>query len=267
MAPRTKKDVWSPYGHEPARRALLNMRRAQIVIAAIAIALAYAFFLQLTLQVDDTTKSSSTEVPTEPKKQKPITVTVAPGRMAEFAQAHQEAPEGRSAPPIYKREDNVVLEKVQPLLSLIAPLAGALWLLSRVGTSARGKLAELNLGVYKGAMPYEMHTARAYKQVFTYREVDGHVFGKAREDFLFGSYLGAPPLSVRRLLGEPIDAAKVTHLRRGGTPRVTVTAPTRQPGPLDRIVTPLRAAVARVQGTKDPRAQRVKELRRRSGSS
>lgn len=257
---KTQGDVWSPYGHESARRALLATRRAQVVLAAIAIAVLYAIFLQLTLSEDTTPSTGSQDI--EIPEQKPITVTVTPGRMGDFVNAQSEAPDGQNAPrPVY-RPHNKIVQIIQPFLSLLAPLAAALWLLSRVGTSARGKLAELNLGVYKGAMPYEMHTARGYKSVFTYREVDAHVFGKTREDFLFGSYLGAPPLAVRRMLGEEIDGARVTHLRKGGTPRVTVRAPAKRPGLREQLVAPLRDLCDRIGLTRDPRAERLRALKR-----
>jgi hypothetical protein len=66
-------------------------------------------------------------------------------------------------------------------------------------------------------MPYEMHTVRAADRVFTQREVKRHVFGKNADDFLFGTYLGTPPLSVRRLLGDNRlpESAQITRLARG----------------------------------------------------
>ena len=233
MWPKNKVngDQWSPYGHEPARRRVLKERRVYLILAALGIALLYALFLGLTLSEETGTTTGSQSIETQ--EQKPVTVAVTPGGRPAFMNPQVKAPDGRNAPGAAVEEKNRFFEFIKPFLSLLAPLAAALWLLSRVGSSARGKLAELNFGIYKGAMPYEMHTSRAFARVFTHREVGPHVFGKAREDFLWGTYLSSPPIAVRRLLGEvDIDDARIVQVHKGGARRVTVTAPAAAPATL-----------------------------------
>jgi hypothetical protein len=268
MAKGTETEtIWSPYGHERARRALIAQRRAQIAVAALAIAVLYGIFLGLTLEEQSTATERGVEI--EQHEQKPITVTVTPGRMTDssFVDASAQAVEPIEPPRTRVEQGNAIVEAVQPFLTILMPLAAAFWVLSRIGTSAHGKLAELNLGVYKGAMPYELHAARAYKKVFTHRQVDAHVFGKDREDFLFGSYLGAPPVAVRRLLGEEVETAYVASLRRGGA-RVTVRQAPVAPTPvlkahLERIRHKAGEFAGRVH-RRDPAAARLRRLKRQA---
>lgn len=261
---KRKEDVWSPYGHEAARRQLLNMRRTQVIIAVLGLALLYALFLGLTLSVEEDAGQGKTTVSQD--ENKPVRVTVSPGGRPTFMNPRIDAPEGTDAPqPVYE-EQSKLLKTIRPFLGLIAPLGAALFLVSRAGSSARGKLAELNLGVYKGAMPYEMHTARAYKQVYTHRQVDAHVFGRQREDFVFGTYLLPPSPEVRRLLGAAqADTAGVTRLNRGGSkPQAKRPLPA-QPSRLAQATERLQdAAMARTEALRRDWAtrQKIRRLRR-----
>lgn len=263
-----KETIWSPYGHEGARRALLNQRRAQVAAAALAIALLYGMFLMFTLEEQSSATDRGVEI--DQPEQKPITVTVTPGRMAEHVTAGGTPADPADPPRAAHQQQNKIVETLQPFLMLILPLAAAFWVLSRIGSSAHGRLAELNLGVYKGAMPYELHAARAYKKVFTHREVDAHVFGKTREDFLFGSYLGSPPIAIRQLLGEDFEVAQVAAIRRGGARKVTVTAspaPRGPSSPFDPLLAPLRRQMAALKTRlprRDPRAARLRQLKRQA---
>lgn len=216
---RNKEEVWSPYGHEAARRRLLAERRIQIIVGAIALVFVYWMILTLTAEDSGPQVSSSIGIPEH--RQKPVTVGVTPGGVPAFARPGIEPPEASDTPsPVYER--NEWLAMIQPYLTLVAPLFTAFWLLSKAGGAARGKLAELNFGVYKGAMPYEMHAARSRARVFTHRQVGEHVFGKKREDYVFGTYLNEPPLAVRQMLGmSQNDRAEVTRLKRGGARRPT----------------------------------------------
>ncbi|MBW3582407.1 MAG: hypothetical protein KY455_04840 [Euryarchaeota archaeon] len=210
---RRDKDVWTPYGHEKARKRLLAERRVQIIVAAVALAILYAVIIQLTSETVTAPNRQGFEIP-EPER-KPVTVGVTPGGVPAFARPGQETPDPEATPQA-KHERNEWLDRLQPILQLIAPLVAAFWLLGKAGASARGKLAELNFGIYKGAMPYEMHIARGRSRVFTHREVEGHVFGKKREDYVFGTYLKEPPLAVRQMLGmTDNDRAEVTRLKHG----------------------------------------------------
>lgn len=221
----TDDPQWTPYGHETARRQLLVQRHAWLIIGAIGVAFVYMIFLGLTFS-EQTDIESGGSIDIEREEQKPMTVTVSPGRAPAFASQDAQEPDGRDAPSLQQEEEGLILSTVGPFLPVVAPLLGALWLLSRVGASARGNLAELNFGVYKGAMPLEMHTTSRYKQVFTHRRVEDHVFGKTREDFLPASLRTAPPISVRRMLGTPeAEEAQVTRLRQGSNPRAARPAP------------------------------------------
>jgi hypothetical protein len=216
---RKAESKWTPYGHEKARRQALMQRHAWLAIAALAIAMFYGVFLSLTVTQQDSIDSGG-QIEVRREDEKPMRVQVTPGGIPGFADSQADAPGGVDAPGLAEREEGPLMATLRPLLPVIAPLAGALWLLSRVGASARGRLAELNFGVYKGPMPYEMHTSKRLKQVFTHRQVEDHLFGKTREDFLAGTYLGDVPLSIRRMLGEsPYEEAQVARLRKAGRSR------------------------------------------------
>lgn len=227
--PRSDDPKWSPYGHEAARRQVLMQRHAYLAVAAIGIALVYTIFLGLTFSVETDVQSGGT-VDIQREEQKPMTVTVSPGRAPAFASSDVMELEGQDAPGVEREQEGLILSTIRPFLPVVLPLVGAMWLLSRVGASARGDLAELNFGVYKGAMPYEMHTVSRYKQVFTHRLVQDHIFAKTREDFLPEPVRTEPPISVRRILGAPeAEAAQVTRLRKGRNPDAKRPVPAAAP--------------------------------------
>lgn len=240
---------WSPYGHEKARHDLIVTRQIQVVFIAIGIAMVYGVTLELT-KTEQADFQTSLDIQ-KPGDVKPITVTVTPGGTPAFANPQAEAPEANPnlPKPEYKTPMDVP-DGVKRLIAMVGPLALAFWALGRMGASSRSKLAELNLGVYKGAMPYEMHAAgKSRDRVFTQRQVDANVFGKERTDYLFGTYLHEPPMSVKRFLGDPdTQVASVRRLKKGSAaraPLVAAGAAGAPAAPLRRVTTARRVDAGR----------------------
>ncbi len=207
--------AWSPYGHEVARRELLFQRRIQLVMIGLGIAMLYGVIAGIGVSEQSVPLQQGVDVST-PEGVKPITIRVTPGGAPAFSSGETEAPDQDSQVPgpIYDQDSAFMAVVVRPILAVIGPLAVALLGLGRIGSSATGKLAELNFGIYKGATPYELHAAgKARKIVFTHREVDAHVFGKERTDYLWGTYLEAPPAGIENVFGEADHDASVRSLR------------------------------------------------------
>ena len=192
-----RNTAWTPYGLEAIRIARLRRQR---VIGALLLA---GVVLSL-LTIGQTTTTKSTDIfvngakqnsiaidqPTPPKNG-PVTVGLSPGRVTQADTGN--APAANPAP-----------SSTVPSLSRAAPynwaffayvfgpwilVALALWMLGK----RRGKNDQVNYGIYKGAMPLEMITKTAEKEVFTRRHAKNSVFGKRREDHLTPEVLRAEP--------------------------------------------------------------------------
>ncbi|HEV8360310.1 MAG TPA: hypothetical protein VGR28_07650 [Candidatus Thermoplasmatota archaeon] len=174
----------SPYGLEAHRVALLRRRR-RALLALILLGLFGAIvFIATTIQEgsDISTFGGGNHVevslPDKPRT-KPTTLSVSPGRTTVLEKPIQ--PEARA-------EQRGSPDELQGgglnwlgLLQILGPpIAGALYAW-RVGKKrALGSLQQVNLGVYKGALPLELHSATHKKFIFTPKMAHGPLFG-ARE--------------------------------------------------------------------------------------
>lgn len=189
--PQPPSEPWSPYGLEAHRVALLR-RRQRLLLAAIVLGF-LGLLAVLATSIDDTTSIDTFggqggrvdlgQLPERPRG-KPTTLTVAPGRTTVMDQPIQ--PEVR--PPRERGEapagETGRFNLLGLLGNLLPPLGGAVWLW-RVGKrKVAGPLEQVNLGVYKGAMPLEMVSAQHRRFIFTGEMARASLFGKGREDHL-----------------------------------------------------------------------------------
>ena len=181
------KSEWTPYGLEAIRIAHLRRRRLVGILLLLGLGV-LAYFLtdttttsQLELTVNGRQGNGiSLDLPEEKPRNGPVTVSLTPGRVTR-AEAGSAAPEGsvqRPNAPSFQREPaydfgGLVLFVLPWLL-----IGLAAWFLA----TRRGKHDEVNYGIYKGAMPLEMITASASRQVFTRREARVSLFGRRRVD-------------------------------------------------------------------------------------
>jgi hypothetical protein len=121
-------------------------------------------------------------LPTDKPRAKPTTLSVAPGRTAVLDKPIQPEvrPPSDAAPPVLRATG---LNWVALLQNFGPPFGVALYLWRAGRKRLVGSLEQVNLGVYKGAMPLEMITAQHKKYIFTRREAMAHLFGKAAADF------------------------------------------------------------------------------------
>jgi len=183
------RDDWTPYGLEAIRIA--HLRRRRILAAIIVLGLALMWMLMVSQTTSTQTdifangkraNGLQLDVPEPPEEDKPVTITIEPGRITR-AESTGNAPADQLS-----RPDRPVLSRGNALnwnyyLTLYGPyllVAGAIWMLSK----RRGKHDEINFGVHKGAMPLEMISAVASREIYTTRHARRSLFGKRREDYL-----------------------------------------------------------------------------------
>ncbi|MGH7320176.1 MAG: hypothetical protein ACRELA_11205 [Candidatus Rokuibacteriota bacterium] len=182
---------WTPYPHEPLRVRLVWRRR--FILLALLVA---AFILWLTLFKGPATELTETistvdqegnvvSVTRDLRPQKSFEapdarVTVRPGQTARTTPIEQtetgDQPTPTTAPPVRPPSDIPFFG----LLILFAPMLLALWLFRRFAPPA----PEVNYGIYKGALPFEIITASHRHLVLTSRRVDENPFGRERADYL-----------------------------------------------------------------------------------
>lgn len=186
-----KNDEWTPYGLEAIRQARIWRGRLLAALAALGALLAGTALVETTttesLRIsangNDVTDSVSIPEPDLPKKQDYVTVSLTPGRVSRVESGNDPAP------------PQVVERPSAPHAVRASPYPWKLWLLDAVpyalagGVAAllfrgRGPRAEVNYGVYKGAMPLELLTAHHQRAVVTTRHARASVFGKRRADYL-----------------------------------------------------------------------------------
>lgn len=187
----SKNDAWTPYGLEAYRVQHIARRR---ILAALILLLILGI-LWATLQ-ETTDRQLSLSVngrdvgqggiqlaePDRPDVEDRVTVSLEPGRVMRAATG------GEAAGPSITRNTPAALTRGTPInwnayLMLYGPfvLLGLLvWFLGK----RRGRHDELNYGVYKGSMPFEMITASQSRLVFTRKHAKNSVFGKRRDDHL-----------------------------------------------------------------------------------
>jgi hypothetical protein len=126
------------------------------------------------------------EVPEEEKKDGPVTVSISAGRVTRADTG------GSTGDSTVSRPNQATLTRAVPYNWLGYMIIYGPWVLLAAGVhflgKRRGKNDEVNFGIYKGAMPLEMHTVSASKHVITTRKA------KRRSD-----YLPAEVLAVERV--------------------------------------------------------------------
>lgn len=189
---------WTPYGLEAIRIAYLRRRRILAGLAAVGIIGIWLLMFtqttstQLSISVNGEEQSGiEIEIPdSEPRKQGPVTVAINPGRVTRADTAQASGPTStiqRTELPQYDRGAPLNWNYYVLLYGPYALLGAAAWFLAK----RRGKHDEVNYGVYKGAMPLEMITKSAERQVFTTRWTRASIFGKRRGDYLPAEVLAA----------------------------------------------------------------------------
>lgn len=184
-----KKVPWTPYGLEALRIERLRRQRLFALLAALGLALLWSSFFQETTQrqieLSSDLGGSRIIIDTDDlgqREDKPLTVGLSPGRVTRADTADPEAGLASStklATPTFERSDPIPYAYYLYKFGPIALLALAAYLLAR-----RPPKHQVNYGIYKGAMPYEMITATASRHVFTTRYAKTSLFGKRRADHL-----------------------------------------------------------------------------------
>lgn len=192
-----QRDTWSPYGLEAIRAAHLRRRRLLSLLVAIGLAGLWLLMIQLSTVEErslEITDSSGNKIEIDvsdserPREDGPLTISLSPGRVTRAETGGTAAADSsvtRFAAPTFERASPISWGGYALMYGPFVLLGLALWLLGK-----RRPKAEVNYGIYKGAMPLEMMTASAARHVFTTREARRSLFGKRRGDYL-------PPEIVR----------------------------------------------------------------------
>lgn len=188
MAP--KQDGWTPYGLETIR--IHHLRRRRIFSALLVFGLVGLWFVMF-----ETTTTTQTELyangqrvgsgiqidlPDEKPEEKPVTVSISPGRVTRADTSQETGGESISRPnaPVVNRAAPYNWLAYLMLYGPFILIAAATYFLRRRPKN----VDEVNFGIYKGAMPLELLTATARENVLTRNHARGSVFGKRRRDYL-----------------------------------------------------------------------------------
>lgn len=183
------QDGWTPYGLEAIRIGHLRRRRILALLVASGLAMLWLFSFQSTTvtQTDvfvngQRANRVEIEAPEPPKKDGPVTVAIEPGKVTRATADGTGAQESvtRSNAPSFSRAPAIPFGDYALMYGPFALLGLMVWLLG----FRRSPRHEVNYGIYKGAMPLEMITASASRQVLTTRAAQGSLFGKRRQDHL-----------------------------------------------------------------------------------
>lgn len=185
-----KQNAWTPYGLEAIRIAHLRRRRLVAIIIALALAGLWAamFDSTTTNQLELSANGGGSQIDIDvsdslnEKEDKPLTVGISPGRITRAdtgASGDTAAQTARFAAPTFTRAPAIGWSSYAILYGPYVLIGLALYMLAR-----RPPKHEVNFGIYKGALPYEMVTATASRFVFTTREARLSLFGKRRVDHL-----------------------------------------------------------------------------------
>jgi hypothetical protein len=181
-------EPWSPYGLEAYRVALLR-RRSRLITACLVLGL-LALGAVLLLSIKDSSQiqihggngdSITVQVPEQPRA-KPLTLSVSPGRTTVLERPIQPEQKPKNAPPPSQGPTVKGLDWSALLTSLAPPVLLAIGAAKYAKKRIAGPLEQVNLGVYKGAMPLELITAQHKKHVFTGKRAYQSLFGKGREE-------------------------------------------------------------------------------------
>ncbi len=185
----TKKTTgWTPYGLEAIRIAHLRRRRLLTFLILLGFAALWAFMFQATTtsEIDiSTDRGGNSEIRldvsgAQQQKNAALTISIDPGRVTRAdTGAAEDGPQiTRAEVPTFNRGAPINWGAYAILYGPYLLVALALLLVGK------RKKHEINYGIYKGSLPYEMLTATATRQIFTTREAHGSIFGKLRNDYL-----------------------------------------------------------------------------------
>lgn len=182
---------WSPYALEGIRMAHLRRKRIRGILLLLALLGFWAWMFEETTTREqsifvngrEAQSGIQIETPDETERQDHVTVSLSPGRVTRAEAGSDGAPEST-----IQRSDQPAASRAPPVPWFYYLYKMGPWLLVGLGayllTRRRGKLDEVNYGVYKGSMPYEMITAAGQRAVFTRRAAHESVFGKRRGDHI-----------------------------------------------------------------------------------
>lgn len=182
---RTSAPQATPYGLEGYRVALLRRRQRLLAAGMVLGILLLAALLASTIRdsanvtpFGGTGNTIQLDIP-EKQRAKPTTLTVSPGRTTVLDKPIQ--PEARPAPRQNQAEQDrgTGLNWLGLLTNILPPFAAVVvsWRMGRKRFLTG--LEQVNLGVYKGALPFELHAAEHKRFVFTKRMAYGALFGYA----------------------------------------------------------------------------------------
>lgn len=183
---------WTPYALEPMRRTMRRRRLGLGVAAALILFIGWGMFTQVMTPPPDAGgqyeilangQQGTVEIKAHEKQErKPVTVAITPGRIVQADPPELSPPSEVQRSPAPQITPKVVawgklLKNFGPLLLI----GSVLWF---VGKGGRRASDQVNFGIYKGAMPLEMHTASHRHLVVTGRHAERSIFGKDREDYV-----------------------------------------------------------------------------------
>lgn len=211
---------WSPYGLEMVRRAALRLRLLKAIAAVIGVYLGVAGYLALTTEEQFTTSQFGSglgeqqEAKEEAANNRPIRVTLTPGRAA-FSNLQDEG--GTEGVPGVRPVFNPTIDlKWMNLLELVGVYAGIYWLFATIARSGIHK--QVNFGVYKGSMPYELHSQTLKKKLFTHKMAKYSLPFVRKAEYYARIAPDFPSLFWKRLLeGDPLQAPLVNIIQHGRT--------------------------------------------------
>lgn len=148
----------------------------------------------ITTHNGDGSSTVTVQVPEQPRT-KPLTLSVSPGRTTVLDRPIQ--PEAKPKSPAKPDAGGGQVSGLNwaNLLAALAPPVLVAFLAVRFAKKRMvGPLEQVNLGVYKGALPLEMHSARHRKYLFTRRQAHASLFGKGRAEHI----PSAPVVLARR---------------------------------------------------------------------
>lgn len=181
-------EPWSPYGLEAYRVALLR-RRSRLITAVLVLGL-LALGVVLLGSIKDSSQiqihggdgsTITVPVPEQPRA-KPLTLSVSPGRTTVLERPIQPESKPKNDAPPPPDPGLRGLDWAGLLTSLAPPVLVAVGAARYARQRVAGPLEQVNLGVYKGAMPLELITAQHRKHVFTAKRAYQSLFGKGREE-------------------------------------------------------------------------------------
>lgn len=184
---------WTPYGLEAIRIQYLRRRQTLIWLLLLLLLLLVVIFLGTatetsqsisvngkdangnSIQIDDKSGDG-------PKGGEHVTVGLEPGKVTRAEQGGSAGSPSitSNAPPVAQRAPAYNWTAFLILYGPYVLLGLAAWFLAK----RRSRHHEVNFGIYKGAMPFEMITATHERHVFTKKLAETSLFGKGMYDHL-----------------------------------------------------------------------------------